>query len=98
MRKSGGMRPESELAAKCRDELPVKLEIVEDDLEEEHGPLNKRSKVCSFSYFRLDDLFKLIREFDRKGLFLIRLIHFYNEEMALSDVDGEKYRTDGLMI
>uniref|UniRef100_A0A1J3GQA7 TRF2/HOY1 PH-like domain-containing protein n=1 Tax=Noccaea caerulescens TaxID=107243 RepID=A0A1J3GQA7_NOCCA len=47
MRKSGGMRPESELAAKCRDELPVKLEIVEDDLEEEHGPLNKRSKLWS---------------------------------------------------
>lgn len=46
MRKSGGiMRPESELAAKCRDELPVKLEIVEDELEEAHGPLNKRSRV-----------------------------------------------------
>ncbi|CAH2077429.1 unnamed protein product [Thlaspi arvense] len=47
MRKSGGMRPESELAAKCRDELPVKLEIVEDDLEEAHGPLNKRSRLWS---------------------------------------------------
>ncbi|ESQ54123.1 hypothetical protein EUTSA_v10024775mg [Eutrema salsugineum] len=47
MRKSGGIRPESELAAKCRDELPVKLEIAEDDLEEEHGPLNKRSRLWS---------------------------------------------------
>ncbi|KAL1210511.1 hypothetical protein V5N11_006834 [Cardamine amara subsp. amara] len=47
MRKSGGLRPESELAAKCRDELPVKLEIAEDDLEEEHGPLNKRSRLWS---------------------------------------------------
>lgn len=59
MRKSGGVRLESELAAKCRDELPVKLEIAEDDLEEEHGPLNKRSRVCfSLSLiFRLSDLF-----------------------------------------
>ncbi|XP_010438134.1 PREDICTED: uncharacterized protein LOC104721765 [Camelina sativa] len=47
MRKSGGLRTESELAAKCRDELPVKLEIAEDDLEEEHAPLNKRSKLWS---------------------------------------------------
>ncbi|KAG2243578.1 hypothetical protein Bca52824_094576 [Brassica carinata] len=43
MRKSG----ESESASKCRDELPVKLEIAEDDLEEAHGPLNKRSKLWS---------------------------------------------------
>ncbi|KAJ0247461.1 ATP-dependent DNA helicase [Hirschfeldia incana] len=35
--------PESKSAAKkCRDELPVKLE---DGLEEEHGPLNKRSRL-----------------------------------------------------
>ena len=27
----------------CKDKVPVKLEI-EDSLEEEHGPLNKRSK------------------------------------------------------
>lgn len=26
--------------------LPVKLEIVEDFLEEENGPVNKRSRVC----------------------------------------------------
>lgn len=53
MRKSGVTRPESELASKRRDELPVKLEIAEDDLEEAHGPLNKRSRVCfcSSSYF-----------------------------------------------
>jgi len=51
MRKSGGLRPESESAARCRDELPVKLEIAEDDLEEEHGPLNKRSRVCLFLSF-----------------------------------------------
>ncbi|KAF8052527.1 hypothetical protein N665_1549s0014 [Sinapis alba] len=44
MRKSGVMKPESE---KCRDELPVKLEIAEDDLEEVHGPLNKRSRLWS---------------------------------------------------
>ena len=50
MRKSGVTKPDSELASKCRDELPVKLEIAEDDLEEAHGPLNKRSKVCSSSY------------------------------------------------
>ncbi|KAJ0262971.1 ATP-dependent DNA helicase [Hirschfeldia incana] len=37
-------RSESELSAKRRDEFPVKVEIVEDGLEEEHGPLNKRSK------------------------------------------------------
>ncbi|CAE6167300.1 unnamed protein product [Arabidopsis arenosa] len=48
MRKSGGLRrTESELAAKCRDELPVKLEIAEDDLEEEHAPLTKRSRLWS---------------------------------------------------
>ncbi|CAN6912074.1 unnamed protein product [Brassica oleracea] len=47
MRKSGVTRPESELASKCRDDLPVKLEIAEDDLEEAHGPLNKRSKLWS---------------------------------------------------
>ncbi|KAA3470629.1 Pre-rRNA-processing protein IPI3 [Gossypium australe] len=29
----------------CRDKAPVKLEIVEDYLEEEHGPVNKRSKL-----------------------------------------------------
>lgn len=29
------------------DKLPVKLEIVEDPLEEEHGPLNKRSRDSS---------------------------------------------------
>ncbi|KAH0915462.1 hypothetical protein HID58_029908 [Brassica napus] len=43
------MRPESYSAAKCRDELPVKLEIAEDGLEEEHGPFNKRSKLWSSS-------------------------------------------------
>ncbi|CAN6819699.1 unnamed protein product [Brassica oleracea] len=43
------MRPESDSAAKCRDELPVKLEIAEDGLEEEHGPLKKRSKLWSSS-------------------------------------------------
>ncbi|KAF8073285.1 hypothetical protein N665_1122s0014 [Sinapis alba] len=43
------MRPESKSAAKCRDELPVKLEIAEDALEEEHGPLNKRSRLWSSS-------------------------------------------------
>ncbi|KAJ4913599.1 Uncharacterized protein Rs2_08220 [Raphanus sativus] len=47
MRKSGVTRPESELASKRRDELPVKLEIAEDDLEEAHGPLNKRSRLRS---------------------------------------------------
>ncbi|XP_030535733.1 uncharacterized protein LOC115744613 isoform X1 [Rhodamnia argentea] len=35
-------------AASCGgDKLPVKLEIVEDPLEEEHGPLNKRSRGSS---------------------------------------------------
>lgn len=65
MRKSGGLRrTESELAAKCRDELPVKLEIAEDDLEEEHAPLTKRSRVCFFlffSFFRLADLIQFLR-------------------------------------
>ncbi|OMP09509.1 hypothetical protein COLO4_05402 [Corchorus olitorius] len=41
--RSGNLRPEPE-ATTCRDKPPVKLEIVEDSLEEEHGPLNKRSK------------------------------------------------------
>ncbi|CAF2132393.1 BnaA03g50530D [Brassica napus] len=40
-------RSESELSAKRRAEFPVKLEIVEDDLEEEHAPLNKRSRLWS---------------------------------------------------
>ncbi|XP_022749490.1 uncharacterized protein LOC111298968 isoform X2 [Durio zibethinus] len=44
--RSGNLRPESERTA-CGDKLPVKLEIVEDSLEEEHGPLNKRSKPSS---------------------------------------------------
>ncbi|KAG6673281.1 hypothetical protein I3842_16G103400 [Carya illinoinensis] len=45
--KSVNLRPESETTppttASCRDKPPVKLEI-EDSLEEEHGPLTKRSK------------------------------------------------------
>lgn len=44
--KSSNLMPEPEKKATTtsfRDELPVKLEI-EDSLEEEHGPLNKRSK------------------------------------------------------
>ncbi|XP_021277330.1 uncharacterized protein LOC110411473 [Herrania umbratica] len=40
--RSGNLRPEPETT--CRDKPPVKLEIVEDTLEEEHGPLSKRSK------------------------------------------------------
>ncbi|KAL5840110.1 hypothetical protein ACOSQ4_012718 [Xanthoceras sorbifolium] len=47
MMKSGNPRAESE-ATSCRDKRPlVKLEIAEDALEEEHGPLNKRSKPSS---------------------------------------------------
>ncbi|XVE63480.1 hypothetical protein DITRI_Ditri07aG0023900 [Diplodiscus trichospermus] len=41
--RSGNLRPEPESTA-CGDEPLVKLEIAEDSLEEEHGPLNKRSK------------------------------------------------------
>ncbi|KAK8604847.1 hypothetical protein V6N13_082315 [Hibiscus sabdariffa] len=37
--RSGNPTPEPEA---CRDNAPVKLEIVEDSLEEEHGPVNKR--------------------------------------------------------
>ncbi|CAN8229894.1 unnamed protein product [Cochlearia groenlandica] len=47
MKKLGGMRSESELSAKRRNESPVKLEIVEDEFEEENGPLNKRSRLWS---------------------------------------------------
>lgn len=39
---SGDLRSEQE-TADCTEKAPVKLEI-EDSLEEEHGPLNKRSK------------------------------------------------------
>ncbi|GAV77703.1 hypothetical protein CFOL_v3_21174 [Cephalotus follicularis] len=42
--KSGNLNPEPKTTS-CRDKVPVKLEIAEDSLEEEHGPLNKRSKV-----------------------------------------------------
>ncbi|XP_007013889.2 PREDICTED: uncharacterized protein LOC18589028 isoform X1 [Theobroma cacao] len=42
--RSGNLRPEPETTS-CRDKPPVKLEIVEDTLEEEHGPLSKRSKA-----------------------------------------------------
>ncbi|KAI4335513.1 hypothetical protein L6164_014151 [Bauhinia variegata] len=42
---SGNPRPELETAS-GRDKVPVKLEI-DDPLEEEHGPLNKRSKPSS---------------------------------------------------
>ncbi|XP_044472320.1 uncharacterized protein LOC123200960 isoform X2 [Mangifera indica] len=41
--KSGNSKSEPETTS-CRDKVPVKLEIVEDSLEEEYGPLNKRSK------------------------------------------------------
>ncbi|XP_022732495.1 uncharacterized protein LOC111286663 isoform X3 [Durio zibethinus] len=41
--RSGNLRPELQTTA-CLDKPPVKLEIVEDSLEEEHGPLSKRSK------------------------------------------------------
>lgn len=44
--KSRNIRPETEPASK----FPVKLEIVEDFLEEEDGPLNKRSKVRFLIY------------------------------------------------
>ncbi|KAK6235995.1 hypothetical protein SCA6_011332 [Theobroma cacao] len=42
--RSGNLRPEPETTS-CLDKPPVKLEIVEDTLEEEHGPLSKRSKA-----------------------------------------------------
>ncbi|XWS16958.1 hypothetical protein CRYUN_Cryun33cG0026400 [Craigia yunnanensis] len=41
--RSGNLRPEPKRTA-CGAKPPLKLEIVEDSLEEEHGPLNKRSK------------------------------------------------------
>ncbi|KAJ4709526.1 ATP-dependent DNA helicase [Melia azedarach] len=44
--KSGNPKPDPETSS-CRETVPVKLEIVEDSLEEEHGPLNKRSKTSS---------------------------------------------------
>ncbi|GLT49589.1 hypothetical protein SLA2020_231370 [Shorea laevis] len=43
---SGNQRPDRDVSS-CRDKLPVKLEIVEDPLEEEFGPLNKRSKAAT---------------------------------------------------
>lgn len=39
-------KPEPETAS-FREKVPVKLEIVEDPLEEEHGPPNKRSRPSS---------------------------------------------------
>ncbi|XP_058067772.1 uncharacterized protein LOC131217060 isoform X2 [Magnolia sinica] len=41
---SGKLRPDSD--SSCPGKLPVKLEI-EDPLDEEHGPLNKRSKISA---------------------------------------------------
>ncbi|XP_022755353.1 uncharacterized protein LOC111303387 isoform X2 [Durio zibethinus] len=41
--RSGNLRPEPDTTAR-HDKPPVKLEIVEDSLEEEQGPPNKRSK------------------------------------------------------
>lgn len=38
---------------KLASKFPVKLEIVEDSLEEEHAPLNKRSKVRFVKFFIL---------------------------------------------
>lgn len=43
--KSGNLSLESDMAS-FRDKVPVKLEI-EDSLEEEHGPLPKRSKTAT---------------------------------------------------
>ncbi|XP_038992899.1 uncharacterized protein LOC120116492 isoform X2 [Hibiscus syriacus] len=40
--RSGNPTPEPEA---CREKAPVKLEIVDDSLEEEHGPVNKRFKL-----------------------------------------------------
>ncbi|XP_010526305.1 PREDICTED: uncharacterized protein LOC104803910 [Tarenaya hassleriana] len=45
MKSAGNLRPEPETVSKCRNEFPVKLEIAEDFLEEEHGVPNKRPKV-----------------------------------------------------
>ncbi|KDP38724.1 hypothetical protein JCGZ_04077 [Jatropha curcas] len=42
--KSGNLPAEPETPSSCGNKVPVKLEITEDPLEEEHGPLNKRSK------------------------------------------------------
>ncbi|KAK8602024.1 hypothetical protein V6N13_058312 [Hibiscus sabdariffa] len=41
--RSGNLRPEPQTTA-FPEKAPVKLEIAEDSLEEEHGPLGKRSK------------------------------------------------------
>lgn len=54
--RSRNLRPESEPPSK----FPVKLEIVEDFLEEEHAPLNKRSKVCSLILNQIR-LFRLLK-------------------------------------
>ncbi|OAY46840.1 uncharacterized protein LOC110617571 isoform X2 [Manihot esculenta] len=42
--KSGNLPAEPETTSSSGNKVPVKLEIVEDPLEEEHGSLNKRSK------------------------------------------------------
>lgn len=86
--RSGNLRQESERTA-VGDKPPVKLEIVEDSLEEEHGPLNKRSKPSSnlqqvsilfpFVYFNaIEHLFIFLGE--RSSLFMER------EEFYIGDL------------
>lgn len=80
--KSGSHRPERETTP-CRDKLPVKLEI-EDSLEEEHGPFNKRSKlspssqVCIFFFISLLFYFPLFwlprKSRERKGFWGFRSV------------------------
>ncbi|KAE8730788.1 50S ribosomal protein L35 isoform 1 [Hibiscus syriacus] len=52
--RSGNLRPEPQTTALPEKE-PVKLEILEDSLEEEHGPLSKRSKPSPYlQYWNLE--------------------------------------------
>lgn len=69
---SGYLRPDLE-AAPFRDKVAVKLEI-EDPLEEEHGPLNKRCKPSSSSSQEVSDYSILFFFF----FFLFILFYFLN--------------------
>lgn len=79
--KSGDFGPET-LAIPCTEKVPVKLEV-EESLEEEHGPLNKRSKPSpAFQEVRFCILFLI-----RLLIFSLLIICFFPSAFSLWNLD-----------
>lgn len=64
--KSGNPKPVHEMTS-YREKVPVKLEIIEDSLEEEHGPLSKRSKPSSTLQQQVCFVPEIVKEMKEKN-------------------------------